>query len=220
MKLYFYGLFLQGCSKSTVTLLSPVKNLGFLVRSFPSGCGKILLSPQRVVWLGDTGHSQGTRAQPGASNGCDFLGNPGAIFLPAWDDNCPFEVVPEAGTMHGKPLVPLLVPAWQASNKLWSKKLWSVSKSKYQQILFSCVFQLSVNHLWGRSLSGPFPPLLPSSASSWPRLRQFWSSWRLGRIRSVGRRPCGRPCRWARGDASASRPSSDQGLGSLLGSFF
>ena len=86
MKLY-NGIFLQGCFKSTVTLLSPVKNLGFLVRSFPSGCGKILLSPQRVVWLGDTGHnghSQGTaRAQPGASNGCDFLVNPGAIFLPA-----------------------------------------------------------------------------------------------------------------------------------------
>jgi len=80
MKLY-NGIFLQGCFKSTVTLLSPVKNLGFLVRSFPSGCGKILLSPQRVVWLGDTGqpgHSQGTaRAQPGHSQGLQMA----VIFL-------------------------------------------------------------------------------------------------------------------------------------------
>lgn len=68
------------------------------------------------LWQDPTEPTKGSvawwyRAQPGASNGCDFLGNPGAIFLPAWDDDCPFEVVPEAGTMHEKTLVPLLVPA-------------------------------------------------------------------------------------------------------------
>ena len=86
-------------------------------------------------------------------------------------------------------------------------KCFQIQINRYQQILFSRVFQLSVNHLlkpqWGWSLSGPFPPLLPSYSSPWPRLCPFWSSSCLGRIRRAGGRAVGR--RGAVGNTEAMR---------------
>ena len=230
MKLY-NGIFLQGCFKSTVTLLSPVKNLGFLVRVLPKWLWQDPTEPTKgsVAWW-----YRAARAQPGHSQGtargfkwlwfsceprCDFPSRmrwwlPLRSCTRGWDN-----ARKNAGTVAGTCIASL-----QQTLVEETLKCFQIQINRYQQILFSCVFQLSVHHLWiiwensGRSLSGPFPPLLPSYSSPWPRLCPFWSSSRLGGIRRGrrSRRRWRRPCRWThRGDASASSPSSDQGLGWL-----
>ena len=260
MKLYFYGIFLQGRFKSTVTLLSPVKNLGFLVRSFPSGCGKILLSPQRVVCLGDTGHSQGTRA-PGHSQGLQMA----VIF---WETQVRFSFPHEMMIVPSK----LYQRLGQCTKKRWyrcwylhgkpptnfGRRNSEVFPNPNQQILFSCVFQLSVNHLglsenrvysqWNSNLIGimisktiGFRGTRHFQTHPFVRTEPFWSFPSTSPVLSVIlaaaasvlifvaprphpkrrlRRRLRRRAVGNRGDASASRPSSDQGLGSLVGAFF
>jgi len=150
MKLY-NGIFLQGRSKSTVTLLSPVKNLkpwiaptvvilGFLVRSFPSGCGKILLSPQRVVWLGDTGHSQGLQMA------VIFSGTQVRFSFPHEMMIAPSKLYQRLGQCTKK----RWYRCWYLHSKPptnFGRRNSEVFPNPNQQILLSCVFQLSVNHL-------------------------------------------------------------------------